>query len=154
MTLTSVFPLHAEERSLPPLIYSLTFSSWFLGTWHRCFRCFVLFACRRSASPNKAAYFSSIPCILFSISFCVWTWCFQIIGILRHRCIVLMFLLCEELTGKATVFNIYIILYNIEAVVPVKSDSNQAFNLLWKQMRIFGANKRCDSGFTTVISFK
>lgn len=51
-------------------------------------------------------------------------------------------------TGKATVFNIYITFYNINAVVPVKSDSNQAFNLLWKQM--------CDSGFTSaaVISFK
>lgn len=48
-------------------------------------------------------------------------------------------------TGKATVFNIYITLYNIDTVVPVKSDSNQAFNLLWKQMRIFGANKRCQS---------
>lgn len=39
--LTSVFPLHAEKRSLPPLIYSLTFSSWFLSVWLSCSRCFV-----------------------------------------------------------------------------------------------------------------
>lgn len=110
----------------------------------------ILFVCRRSASPNKAATCIFLINPLHFIQY-IFLCVNMMFAVFSDYCYLKASLYCFDVfaltgqTGKATVFDIYITLYNIDAVAPVKLDSNQAFNLLRKQMRIFGANKRYQS---------